>query len=65
MNEKEDEDMLGVLNKVEITEHNLQNYEIDSDCIKELVTSKEAVIVKNGVMQIDSSHPDYDFWMED
>lgn len=57
--------MLGVLNKVEITEHNLQNYEIDSDRIKELVTSKEAVIVKNGVMQIDSSHPDYDFWMED
>ncbi|WP_342546116.1 hypothetical protein [Lysinibacillus sp. FSL K6-4013] len=33
--------------------------------IEELVASKDVVKVKNGVIQIDPSHPDYDFWMED
>lgn len=38
---------------------------IDEELIKKLVADKEPLVVKDGVAQIDSSHPDYDFWMED
>ncbi|WAB25098.1 hypothetical protein M3_0147 [Lysinibacillus phage vB_LfM_LysYB1] len=38
---------------------------IDEELIKQLVADKEPLVVKDGVAQIDPSHPDYDFWMED
>ena len=37
----------------------------DIELIKELVSQKETIVVKDGVAQIDPSHPDYVFWMED
>ena len=31
-----------------------------------LANQKKAIIInRNGNVQIDSSHPDYDYWMED
>lgn len=38
---------------------------INEELIKKLASEKEPIVVKDGVAQIDSSHPDYDFWMED
>jgi hypothetical protein len=65
--ERDDKDMLEVLKeeKFDTKEKITKRYDLDSERIKELVASKETVIVKNGVMQINPSHPDYDFWMED
>lgn len=37
----------------------------DIGLIKELASQKETIVVKDGVAQIDPSHPDYAFWMED
>ncbi|MFJ8459340.1 MULTISPECIES: hypothetical protein [Lysinibacillus] len=67
MKERDDKDMLEVLKeeKFDTKEKIPKRYDLDSKRIKELVASKETVIVKNGVMQINPSHPDYDFWMED
>ncbi|MGE7942621.1 hypothetical protein ACQKNB_11090 [Lysinibacillus xylanilyticus] len=67
MKERDDKDMLEVLKeeKFDTKEKLPKRYDLDSKRIKELVASKETVIVKNGVMQINPSHPDYDFWMED
>lgn len=67
MKERDDKDMLGVLNdnRYAAKKKNSPQYKLDSKRIKELVASKEVVKVKNGVIQIDPSHPDYDFWMED
>ncbi|MEQ6355265.1 hypothetical protein ABNX05_11605 [Lysinibacillus sp. M3] len=65
MNKKEDEDMPAVEDKYEAKDKDAKKYEFDNDCIKEIVASKETIIVKNGVMKINPSHPDYDFWMED
>lgn len=53
--------------------------ETDIDMLKEVVFSKERskerieelkqgktpVKIKNGIMLIDKSHPDYEYWMED
>lgn len=35
------------------------------DAIKELSSKQEPLVVKDGVAQIDPSHPDYKFWMEE
>lgn len=61
MCEEGEKDMLAI----EPIKDKIQNFEIDSERIKELASKKEPIIVKNGVAQIDSSHPDYSFWMED
>lgn len=37
----------------------------DIERIKELASQKETIVVKDGIAQIDPSHPDYAFWMED
>lgn len=37
----------------------------DEELIKKLALEQEPLVVKDGVMQIDPTHPDYDFWMED
>lgn len=32
---------------------------------RKLIERKKTINCENGVVQIDSSHPDYKFWMED
>lgn len=63
MDKKEDENMMPVVEeKYEPTKViSIKNIEL----IKELASKQEPLIVKNGIAQIDSSHPDYNFWMED
>ncbi|MDM5248360.1 MULTISPECIES: hypothetical protein [unclassified Lysinibacillus] len=55
--------MLEVKEKIEAKKVRLsiKNIEI----IKELASKQEPLIVENGIAKIDSSHPDYEFWMED
>jgi len=63
LNKKEDDEMLEVKEKIEAKKVRLsiKNIEI----IKELASKQEPLIVENGIAKIDSSHPDYEFWMED
>ncbi|KOS61422.1 hypothetical protein FJQ98_16775 [Lysinibacillus agricola] len=65
MNEKEDEEMLGVLNEEKIEAKEVRLSIKNIELIKELASKQEPLIVENGIAQIDSSHPDYEFWMED
>ena len=66
-NNKGDEDM------AKIIETTISNQEIrkdgrariSQDAVDELVKAKSVIRFEDGVAQIDKSHPDYNFWMED
>lgn len=38
---------------------------IDAETGDYLKLPKEPILVEDGVAQIDETHPDYDYWMED
>jgi len=53
--------MVNSCEEIEKIKEVLSNVEFN----KELASKQEPIIVKNGVVQIDPSHPDYEFWTED
>ena len=43
------------------TSHDMK---LSNEAIKKLMNRKPSITIKDGVAQVDKSHPDYKFWME-
>lgn len=66
MCKKEEQDMLDTLLIPKKTkELSSENLRISESTANKLVEKKTTIFCKDGIAQIDSSHPDYKFWMED
>ncbi|HLS35229.1 MAG TPA: hypothetical protein VK061_03215 [Bacillota bacterium] len=42
-----------------------KKYEFSEEAIKKLLKGKKPIKIRDGVMQIDKDHPDYELWLED
>lgn len=63
--DKEEKDILEMLLKPKEKQSAPKTAKIPNESIEKLVRGKTPIVCKDGVVKIDSDHPDYKYWMED
>lgn len=57
--------LLNSLFETNSEKENERKIKLSSEAVEKLLEKKEIIKCKDGVAQIDKSHPSYDFWMKE